>query len=57
MGARRKLNGAMLNGCALLAGALGVLSGSWTVFWVSLAVSIVAALCSGDIRPKPQKHP
>src|SRR6185295_1057127 len=28
MGARQKLNGAVLNGCALVAGALGVLSGS-----------------------------
>lgn len=56
MGARHKLNRAVLNGCALVAGLLGWLTESWVVFVIALVVAVILALQSGDIRTKPDKR-
>lgn len=54
MGARQKLNHAAINGCALLAAAIGMLSGSWLVFAIAVAVAVALCVFSGDIRLKPR---
>ncbi|HYV37043.1 MAG TPA: hypothetical protein VE988_15155 [Gemmataceae bacterium] len=56
MGARHKLNYIMLSIYVVVAGAIGILSGSWLVFWITLAIAVIVGLLSGDIRPKPQKR-
>ncbi len=38
MGARQKLNGAYLTGSLLIAGAIGVMTGSWLVFILAAIV-------------------
>jgi hypothetical protein len=50
MGAKQKLNSASLVGCALLAGLVGWVAGSWEAFAVALAVLLFAAYHAGDIR-------
>jgi len=56
MGARHKLNYIMLSIYVVLAGVIGILSGSWAVFWIALAIAVIAGLLSGDVRLKPQKR-
>ena len=61
MGARTKLNSAYLNGCLLIAAALGLVSGSWPVFAVAAALGVAAAMAEGTIRgpktrPSPPRH-
>jgi hypothetical protein len=56
MGARQKLNMAFVNGCALVAAVAGYGCGSWIVFALAMAVVVVLALQTGDIRLKPVKR-
>jgi hypothetical protein len=50
MGAKQKLNSAHLLGCALLAGLVGDVAGSWWAFLIAFAVLLVAAYHAGDLR-------
>ena len=56
MSARKKLNIAFVNGSLVVAAAIGLLAGSWPVFWVALAVLLGANIYRGDIRP-PRPRP
>ena len=56
MGARHKINRAVLNGCVLIAGVIGFLSGSWLAFGIVLAVELALAIYAGDIRVRPNKR-
>ena len=50
MGARQKLNQTHVIGALGIASFLGLATGSWTVFTVTGAVLIGAAIYDGDIR-------
>jgi hypothetical protein len=50
MSARSKLNAAHMNGALLVAGLVGGLVGSWSVFGLALAGLLVSQLVSGGIR-------
>jgi hypothetical protein len=50
MGAKQKLNSAHLLGCALIAGLVGGVAGSWWAFAVALGVLLVVDYHAGDIR-------
>jgi hypothetical protein len=50
MSARTQLNGAHLAGSLLVAGVLGLLTGSETVFLVSLGSLLVIDVIAGHIR-------
>jgi hypothetical protein len=50
MGAKQKLNVAVFNGAMVFAGLAGLLTRSWTVFAVVLALMVGAAFLAGDIR-------
>lgn len=52
MGARKKLNAAYFGGSFFIAGVLGLLTGSWTIFALTLAVLLVLNCYDGSIRPK-----
>jgi hypothetical protein len=52
MSVRRKLNGAHATGALLLAGLLGLVTGSAGVFLVSFGGLLAADLVAGNIRPK-----
>lgn len=52
-GAREKLNRVHVIGALGLAGLLGLATGSVTVFVIVGAVLIVASVCTGEIRSKP----
>lgn len=51
MGARHKLNQAYFNGSLLIAGAVGLATGSLAIFIVVFGVMVMLNLHSGDIRP------
>lgn len=51
MNARNKLNVAYLNGSLVLAGLIGPLTESGTIFVLALVGLLLMSLCSGDIRP------
>ena len=51
MGARNKLNAAHMNGILILAGLAGLLTGSWSVFAVGVAILFILSVHSGGIRP------
>jgi hypothetical protein len=51
LSARHKLNAAWLRWAGLLAGLAGLVTQSWPVFFVVLALLVAAALAAGDIRP------
>ncbi len=53
MGARQKLNVAYFHGCLLVSGLVGLVAGSWTMFWLALVVTVVACCHSGEIRHRP----
>ncbi len=56
MSARTKLNGAHAAGALLVAGLLGMLTGSGAVFLVSLGGLLAADVIAGNIRPpRPQR--
>ena len=48
--AKHKLNQAHINGAFVLAGIVGLGSGSFVVFFLSLAICIGLAVHSGSIR-------
>jgi hypothetical protein len=50
MSAKHKLNSAHFMGSLLLAGLLGWVTGSPTVFLIALVVSLIAGYYAGDIR-------
>ena len=50
MGAKAKLNAANFYGAAIVAGLIGWLAGSWTVFLVALGLLLIAGLHAGSIR-------
>lgn len=50
LSAKHKLNGANLLGILLIAGLMGGITGSWTVFWITGAALFASAVHSGDIR-------
>jgi|HubBroStandDraft_4_1064222.scaffolds.fasta_scaffold277835_4 hypothetical protein len=52
MTARNKLNDAYFNGCLLVAGLLGLVLRSLTIFVMALIALVIGNLCSGGIRPK-----
>ena len=56
MGARHKINEFHIIGSLAAAGFLGLITGSLTVFILASAVLIGAAIHSGDIRYKSQRH-
>jgi 1,4-dihydroxy-2-naphthoate octaprenyltransferase len=49
--ARKKLNVAYFNGSLLVAVLLGLIAGSWAVFWAALVVTLIGGVYGGDIRP------
>lgn len=51
MSARQKLNLAHLNGGLVLAGLVGLLTGSWVVFVVVFGTLTAIDLVAGNIRP------
>jgi hypothetical protein len=55
MGARQKLNAAYFQASVVVAAVAGLLTDSWPVFIVSVAVLVGANLCAGDIRPNRNK--
>jgi hypothetical protein len=55
MPARQKLNSAALKGAVVVAALIGGLAESWTAFVVAVAVLVVGALLSGDLRPTPRR--
>lgn len=56
MGARQKLNRAFINGSLLIAGVIGVIAQSWTVFLIVLGLSVALGVMAGDIRWKKNGH-
>jgi hypothetical protein len=56
MGARQKLNSGHINGALLVAGLVGGLSGSWTIFGLALAGLVLTKLLGGDIRLNGRKR-
>ena len=51
MSARQKLNGAHLTGGLIIAGFVGLFTGSWTVFVVVFGTLTVIDVAAGNIRP------
>jgi hypothetical protein len=51
MGARQKLNGAYFNGSLVIAALVGLVTESWPVFLVALAVLLGFNLLLWEIRP------
>jgi hypothetical protein len=52
MNARHKLNLAYVNGALVIGGVVGMVTESWTLFWLSLVVVVIIHLGSGAIRPE-----
>lgn len=55
MGARQKLNQAYFNGAFALSAVIGLVTQSWTVFWISLVLVIGSSLYGGNIRTGPRR--
>ena len=51
MSARRKLNGAYLTGCLVVAALVGLATGSGVAFVAALGILMAADLAAGNIRP------
>ena len=51
MNARSKLNLAFLYGSFVIAAVIGLLTGSWTVFILVLAILLAGNFLHGEIRP------
>lgn len=56
MGVREKLNRSHVNGALLAGGALGVATGSFSVFLLAVGLVIALEVYSGGIRPFPQER-
>jgi len=50
MSAKNKLNGAHFLGALFVAGLIGGVTESWTVFLIALVGLLVAGVVAGDIR-------
>ena len=50
MGAKQKLNSAHPSAAMVIAGLIGLVTQSWTVFLVALAGVIIVDVVAGDIR-------
>ncbi|MGE3410526.1 MAG: hypothetical protein AB7I37_27345 [Pirellulales bacterium] len=55
MGARKKLNVAVVNGTLIVAAGLGLVTQSWIVFLAAAAIGVGCSLHSGDIRLKGRR--
>lgn len=57
MSARHKLNQAVVQGTLLVAGLLGLVTQSWTIFAIAAVTLLALSIHSGDIRfgPRPRK--
>jgi hypothetical protein len=53
MSARQKLNALNFYGCLIVAGIVGLMTRSWTLLLVALAVTLVSSVHAGDIRLRP----
>jgi hypothetical protein len=51
VGARTKLNAACVNGCLVVEALAGLAARGWGVFLAALAVTLVGACYTGEIRP------
>jgi hypothetical protein len=56
MNARQKLNSGHINGALLVAGLIGGLTGSWTIFGLTVAGLLITKVMSGDIRLNGRKR-
>ena len=56
MGARQRLNEAHTIGIFVVAGFLGLVTGSWTVFILAGAALIGVAILGGEIRLKGHSY-
>jgi hypothetical protein len=56
LNARQKLNSAYINGALIIAGLVGLGTGSWAVFFLLLGVLLAIALADGGIRPTPRRR-
>jgi hypothetical protein len=52
MNARNKLNTIFVGGSVVVAGGLGIYTGSWAIFGLSLALLLAGNLVARNIRPK-----
>ena len=50
MGAREKLNQAYVNGAIVVAGVVGLIGQSWTMFWIAVAYAVASNVYGGGIR-------
>ena len=48
--AKQKLNGSYFHGALIIAGLLGAISGSWTVFLIATGVLVATSMHDGSIR-------
>ncbi len=48
--AKHKLNGSYVHGALIIAGILGAISGSWTIFLIAAAVLVATSVHDGSIR-------
>ena len=48
--AKQKLTGSYVHGALIIAGLLGAISGSWTVFLIATGVLVATSLHDGNIR-------
>jgi hypothetical protein len=51
MGARQKLNGIYFQSCLGIGSVMGLIFGSWTVFFLASIILMSSFLHSGSIRP------
>jgi hypothetical protein len=56
LGARNKLNSIYFGSSVAIAGIIGGLTGSWTVFVVTAGVLIACSLGDGGIRPNKRRR-
>lgn len=56
MSSRHKLNQGYIQGCLLMAGIIGWICESWTVFWIAAVILVSLSCHAGEIRPQG-KHP
>jgi len=56
MGARTTLNGIYLSGALAISAILGLITESWVVFVIALAVLIGANVHAGRIRPEGRQR-
>lgn len=49
-GARQKLNAAVIVACVLVAGAAGLLTHDWRIFWMLFCVFVGACWTAGLLR-------